>query len=74
MKVEIYGAPWCAQCKTAKSLCESKGVDVDYIDVDDSANMRALEERVGGRVRAVPQIFVDGEHVASIAALQSKLA
>jgi glutaredoxin len=46
-------------------LCETKSIDYDYIDVDDSANMRILEERVGGKVRSVPQIFINGQLIPS---------
>ncbi len=65
MKIEIYGAEWCSSCKQAKVLCETKSIDYDYIDVDDSANMRSLEERVGGKVRSVPQIFMNGQLIPS---------
>ena len=63
MKVEIYGAEWCTFCKQAAKLCEAKGVEYDYIDIDDTANRNSLEERLGSKVRAVPQIFIDGEYV-----------
>jgi len=65
MKIEIYGAEWCSSCKQAKVLCETKCIDYDYIDIDDSANMRILEERVGGKVRSVPQIFINGQLIPS---------
>jgi len=60
MKIEIYGAEWCAYCKKAKALCENKSVDFDYIDVDDTANLKELEIRLGFKAKTVPQIFVDG--------------
>lgn len=63
MKAEIYGASWCTYCKSAVSLCESKGIQYDYIDVDDTANLRVLEERMGGKARSVPQIFLDGQFI-----------
>ena len=63
MKVEIYGAEWCTYCKQAVSLCETKSLPYDYIDIDDSANLRSLEERLGSKVRTVPQIFLNGQLV-----------
>jgi len=63
MKIEIYGAEWCSFCKSAVSLCESKGLQYDYIDIDDSKNLKLLEERIGVKVKSVPQIFLDGQHV-----------
>lgn len=65
MKIEIYGAEWCGFCKQAVSLCESKSIDYDYIDIDDSANLKNLEERVGSKIRSVPQIFMDGQLIPS---------
>lgn len=75
MKIEIYGTEWCGYCKQAKTLCESKAVEFDYIDVDDTKNLRALEERLGFQAKAVPQIFVDGALLAGgLSGLQRELA
>lgn len=64
MKVEIYGAEWCTFCKQAVQLCESQSVEYDYIDIDETANLRNLEERIGNKVRTVPQIFMNGSLVS----------
>ena len=73
--VEIYGAEWCAYCKNAVKLCEEKQVQYSYIDIDESANFRQLEERVGMRVKQVPQVFIDGTHVSGgFSGLQQALA
>ena len=61
MKVEIYGAEWCSTCKQAKQICETQDIDYDYIDIDDTINLRSLEERIGNKVRSVPQIFLNGD-------------
>jgi len=69
MKVEIYGASWCTTCKDAVAFCKNKSIDYDYIDIDDTVNLRSLEERVGAKIRAVPQIFLDDKHVGSLTGL-----
>ncbi len=75
MKIEIYGAEWCAFCKSAVQLCESKSIQYDYIDIDETANLRSLEERIGNKVRTVPQIFLDGSLVqGGYTGLQQQLA
>ena len=74
MKVEIYGASWCATCKDAVAFCEKKSIDYSYIDIDDTVNLRSLEERVGAKVRAVPQIFLDDKHVGSFTGLQQEVS
>lgn len=75
MKVEIYGAEWCTFCKQAVQLCETKSVKYDYIDIDESSNLRSLEERVGSKVKTVPQIFLDGSLVpGGFAGLRQELS
>lgn len=59
MKIEIYGAEWCTFCKQAVNFCKSNGIQYEYIDIDETANLRILEERMGSKVRSVPQIFLD---------------
>lgn len=75
MKVEIYGAEWCSFCKQAVRLCESQSIQFDYIDIDDTENLRSLENRLGSKVRSVPQIFLNGQHLpAGYTGLQQELA
>ena len=63
MQVEIYGATWCSSCVQAKKLCEAKDLEYTYTDIDNTSSLRELEERLGQKVKAVPQIFLDGEHL-----------
>lgn len=75
MKVEIYGAEWCTFCKQAVQLCETKSIQYDYIDIDETSNLRSLEERVGAKVKSVPQIFLDGSLVqGGFAGLRQELS
>jgi glutaredoxin 3 len=75
MKVEIYGAEWCNYCKQAVRLCEAKSVEYEYIDVDESGNMKVLQERLGSPARTIPQIFVDDRFLpGGFTGLQQELA
>lgn len=65
MQIEIYGTTTCSFCVKARQLCEVKKVKYSYVDVKSSPDvLRALERRIGVAVKTVPQIFIDGEHVA----------
>lgn len=60
MKVQVYSAPWCRDCRAAKQFLESHGIAYEEIDVDVDA--KAFDEvfrRVGKR--AIPQMVIDGE-------------
>ncbi len=62
-KIEIYSGPGCSYCEAAKLLLDQKGVA--YVDYDIVANPEHREEllRRLPRSRAIPQIFINGEHV-----------
>lgn len=75
MKVEIYGTETCSYCKMAVSLCESKSIEYNYVDVGNSSNLQGLTDRMGVRPRQVPQIFLNGDYVpGGYTGLQNKLA
>ncbi len=61
--IEIYSGPECGYCKQAKALLDERGLA--YTDYDIAADAGRREELLKRlpRVRTIPQIFVDGEHV-----------
>lgn len=65
MLIEIYGTIWCNYCQQAKKLCEANEYNFTYTDVDDTASLKLLESRLGYKIKSVPQIFLDGNHLAN---------
>lgn len=64
--IEIYGTPNCAACKQAVALCEQKGLEYEYFDLTNSAEIMAgMLDRIGS-FKTVPQIIVDGEYVGGL--------
>lgn len=59
--IEIYGAPWCGYCRQAKALCEQRGVEFKYYNVDEGSHKEQLFERMETPPKTIPQIFVDNE-------------
>jgi glutaredoxin 3 len=56
-EVVMYLSDWCAHCRRARALLESKGVAIREIDVDMLPDARAeMLARGGGS--SVPQIFI----------------
>ena len=61
-KVIIYSTDWCAFCKQAEKFLDSK--DVAWVDYDIEKDQQAHDElmdKIGGNLRGVPVIDVDGE-------------
>lgn len=61
-KVEVFSSPNCNYCEMAKGLLEEAGVPYDARDISKDEDMKEFVERLP-RVRAMPQIFVDGKHI-----------
>lgn len=58
----MYATSWCGYCARARRLLQSKGADLDEIDVDSQPNGRA-EMIARSRRHTVPQIFIGDTHV-----------
>jgi glutaredoxin len=60
MKIEVYTAAWCRDCRAAKQFMDSHGVPYTEINIDSD---REASDEVVRRVgkRAIPQLVIDGE-------------
>jgi glutaredoxin len=60
MKVQVYSANWCRDCRQAKQFLDSHGIEYTEINVDsDSSAADEVLRHVGKR--AIPQLVIDGE-------------
>jgi glutaredoxin len=65
MHVEIYGTKNCKFCDMAKRLVQDlEDVTYTYTDVADLEERANMNLRLGSPARSIPQIFVDGKHLA----------
>ncbi len=71
--VEIFTGPGCTYCDAAKDLLRKHDVPFTERDVSDAAVLADFQERLP-RVRSIPQIFADGEHVGGLEDLKRRLA
>ena len=62
--VEMFSRPQCAYCVQAKSFLEQKGVAYKEYDVSQAKHRQEFFNRLP-RVKALPQIFINGEHIGS---------
>ena len=62
MKVQVYTAGWCRDCRAAKQFLDAHGIAYTEINVDaDPAASAEVIRHVGKR--AIPQFVIDGEWV-----------
>ena len=70
--VKIYGKENCAYCSMAKQLCESKGVEFEYLMLDEDYTQEEFFETFPG-ARTFPQIIKDGENIGGFMELRELL-
>jgi glutaredoxin 1 len=62
--ITIFGKATCSYCRLAKELCENKGLNFRYVDIEvDGISQADLEKTVGKPVLTVPQIFHGREYI-----------
>jgi mycoredoxin len=60
MKVQVYTAAWCRDCRMAKQFLDTHGIVYSEINVDDDPAASDEVMRHVGK-RAIPQLVIDGE-------------
>lgn len=62
--ITIFGRQSCGYCRRAKELCEIRGLQFRYVDIEEEGISKAdLEKTIGKPVLTVPQIFHGREHI-----------
>ena len=73
-RIEIFTGPNCGYCEAAKTLLRENGLAFEEIDLAASPENIETFQTPLPRVRAIPQIFVDGEHIGGLEDLRLHLA
>ncbi len=61
-KIKFYGTNWCPSSRRAKKTLETRGVDFEWINIDEDPVGRAFVMEVNNGYRSVPTIvFPDGD-------------
>lgn len=60
--VEIYSADNCDYCRRAKSLLVDADIEFEEFDIASDDHRETLMSRLP-RLRSIPQIFINGEHI-----------
>jgi glutaredoxin len=62
MKLVLYSAPWCRDCREAKRFLERHAIAYTEIDIEQTPGASDEVYRHVGK-RAIPQFVIDGEWV-----------
>ena len=60
VKIEMYGADWCPDCRRAKSFLESNKIEFDFVDIEKDPSAGKKVEEINSGKRIIPTIIIDG--------------
>ena len=75
-RIKFYAHQWCGASRRCRAEMDARGVEYDYIDIEQDADAEALVKRINRGYRSVPTIiFPDGDVLVepSAASLDQKL-
>lgn len=70
--ITIYGKESCGYCTMAKTLCESKGLEYNYLTLGEDYAADEFYEKFPD-ARTFPQIMIDDEAIGGFNELREKL-
>ncbi len=59
VKIQIYGALWCPDCRRAKHFLDERQIPYDWHDTEKDQNARDYVQRVNGGKRSIPTIVLE---------------
>jgi glutaredoxin 3 len=69
-RIEMFSGPGCAYCAQTRTLLEARGLDYVEYDVAEPEHLEEFGRRLP-RTRALPQLFINGDHIGSFEDLQA---
>ncbi len=65
IKLDLYGATWCGDCRRAKKFLGEQRIHYNWIDITDNDEAIATVESFNDGKRRIPTIILDGDRVLS---------
>jgi len=62
MRLIVYSAPWCGDCRRAKRFLDKHGIAYEEVDIETTPGAADEVIRQTGK-RAIPQFVIDGKWV-----------
>ena len=73
MKIKIYGKPNCSYCTDSKQFLDEKGIDYQYVDIEEGLGQREMLLEKYPSVKTVPVIEVDGVWIGGYTELKEHI-
>ena len=61
MKIKMYSADWCSDCRVAKAFLDEHNIKCEIVDVSESQDAAEYVKSINGGKRVIPTFIIDGE-------------
>lgn len=58
----MYSAPWCPDCRRAKSFLKERGVEFREVNIEEDASAEEIVIRVNNGRRKIPTLEIGGRY------------
>lgn len=58
----MFGAPWCPDCRRAKSFLKERGVEFREVNIEEDASAEETVIRVNNGRRKIPTLEIGGRY------------
>jgi len=72
MNIELFTGPGCGYCEAAKTLLKDHELAFVERDISDPEVLSEFRDQLP-RVKSIPQVFIDGEHIGGYEDLRLRL-
>ena len=62
-QIQVYGAPWCPDCKRAKQFLNEQRVPFEWIDVQENPDSMRYVEKINNGKQTIPTILFPDESI-----------
>jgi glutaredoxin len=62
--ITMYSAPWCPDCRRAKSFLKERGVEFREVDIEKDPSAEEIVIRANDGKRKVPTLEIGGRYFA----------
>ncbi|AWV98462.1 FAD-dependent oxidoreductase [Arcticibacterium luteifluviistationis] len=59
LKIKMFGAEWCPDCRRTKTFLEQNQIDFEYVNVDLNQEASQLVEKINNGKRIIPTLLIN---------------
>ena len=64
--ITIIGKEGCSRCKTVENICEKRGIEYSYLEIDNMENRDEIVDMIVKQNKGMYPLLLEGDKVLSL--------